>query len=321
MLQTLFFFARSAFYGTAEERSFVQWMRENGVMYYGDEYFFRFGIFLVSLNYVSEFNRKSNFRISLNAFAAHTPAEYRDMLNSARGLQYRTDHTGDRENIDKNIPESVDWRTRGIVSDVRDQGAHCGASWAFAAICSQESSWALSHNELYNLSVENIIDCCTLSNGCSGGCPYEAFQYVLEYQNGCFMTEEDYPYVGIEGVCRFDESKAKTKTKGYKMVRMDDEDDMAYKCARYGVVAALVDASSFSFQLYSSGIYEDDTCSSWKSNLSVCVVGYGKEEKTPYWILRNSWGSSWGEFGYMRFLRNANSMCGIASMSFVPISK
>ena len=322
MLQILILFAKSSSYGTIEEKSFVNWMRENGIMYSKDEYFYRFGLFLVSYNYVRDFNKKGNFRICLNKFAALTTSEYNFLLNSnAQRMDNDDDDNDDKMIKDKMIPESVDWRKNGIVNEIRDQGAECGASWAFAAICSQESSWAMKHNHLYNLSVGNIIDCCIYADGCNGGNPYEAFQYVLDYQNGYFMKEEDYPYHGFQGSCKFDKSKSITRTKGYRMVRLNDEKDMAYKCAKYGVLAAVVDGSSYSFQLYNSGIYDDHSCSSWKSNLAVCVVGYGNQDKVPYWILRNSWGNSWGENGYMKFLRNANSMCGIAYMSFVPISE
>lgn len=119
-----------------------------------------------------------------------------------------------------------------------------------------------------------------------------------------------------EGTCSFDSSKAIGKVTSYYLVFFHSESDLLYKVAQTGVVSVGIDASLASFHSYSSGIYQDSSCSSWFLDHAVACVGYGSEDGTDYWIVRNSWGTAWGEKGYVRILRGQN-MCGIASSAIV----
>ncbi|KAH0786745.1 Clan CA, family C1, cathepsin L-like cysteine peptidase [Histomonas meleagridis] len=307
------------FVSEQEEASFKEWMKENSYCFTGEDYMKRLGIFITNKRVVNDFNQNHPFKLSLNKFAAFTNSEYQSLLQTT----YPTKIPQQTETEKRNayVPDSLDWRDFNIINSIKDLGAECGASWAFTAVTAQESAWAKKHGELYNLSASNLIDCCIYASGCNGGNPYDAFQYTNDYQNGQFMSEEDYPYTGSQGACRYDSTKAITSSRSYIIVNLNDEQDMVSKCAEYGVMCASIDASSFSFQLYKGGIFEDSRCSTWKTNLAVCVVGYGVEGDVPYWIIRNSWGMSWGEDGYMKLKRNEKSMCGIASMTFVPIAE
>ncbi|KAH0790677.1 Clan CA, family C1, cathepsin L-like cysteine peptidase [Histomonas meleagridis] len=302
-----------------EETSFLNWMKENSLCYTGEDYLKRLGIFITNKRAVQDFNKDHRFKLKLNQFAALTNSEYQNLIQSK--YPFKMPENPITESHNSFTPDTLDWRDFGIVNPIRDFGSACAASWAFSAIASQESAWAKKHGDLYNLSTSNIIDCCIYSYGCNGGHPFDAFQYTNDYQSGQFMLESDYPYTGTQETCKFNASKAVTRSKNLVIVNLDDEKDMQSKCAEYGVMCASIDASSFAFQLYCSGIFDDDRCSKWQTNLAVCVVGYGVDGDVPYWILRNAWGTSWGEDGYMRLRRNKDSMCGIASMAFVPLAE
>lgn len=149
----------------SEERSFLGWMRETGNVFTGDEYHFRFGIWMTNKRIVQSHNAANlGFTLALNKFAHFTPSEYKALLGNRIG----------RKNI-KQTPkgtkiaeDSIDWRTKGVVNPIKDQGP-CGSCWAFSAIQVVESQVAITKNTLYSLSEQNILDCDTQCAGCNGG--------------------------------------------------------------------------------------------------------------------------------------------------------
>ena len=214
--------------------------------------------------------------------------------------------------------QSLDWREKGAVTGVKDQGS-CGSCWAFSTVCSIEGTWAAKHNELVSMSESNLVDCVDSCFGCSGGLMTSAFDYVIAKQGGRFNLESDYPYKPSQDRCRFSASKAVGSIRSYIEVSEGDEDELADKCAEYGPVCVAIDASQWSFQLYSGGIYDEPSCSPYNLDHGVCAVGYGTEGGQDYWIVRNSWGAAWGEAGYIRMIWKDNQ-CGIATMACVPIA-
>ena len=182
-----------------------------------------------------------------------------------------------------------------------------------------ESKYAQVNGKLYSLSEQNLVDCVTYCYGCNGGDEYISYDYVLKYQDGLWMTEDDYPYTGVDGTCKFDASKGVCKFSGYyRPTTTQDETELANACASDGVVSVAIDAGQYSFQLYSSGIYDEPRCSSSRLNHAVGLVGYGSEDGVNYWIVRNSWGPSWGEDGYIRMSKDKDNQCGIASDVIIP---
>ena len=145
-----------------------------------------------------------------------------------------------------------------------------------------------------------------------------AFDYVIQSQGGKFMLEDDYPYKPVTGTCKFDKKKGVGSVSKYVSVKRRDENDLAAKCAQYGPICVAIDAAPASFQLYSSGIYDEPYCSPNYLNHGVACVGYGTEGSTDYWIVKNSWGPTWGEAGYIRMVWRGNQ-CGIATDACVPI--
>lgn len=253
------------------------------------------------------------FSLELNHLAHLTPAEYKSLLGLKVSLKPRN---AKPSNFVAN--DAIDYREKGFVNKVKDQG-QCGSCWAFSAIQAQESQWAKVKGTLYSLSESNIVDCVKTCYGCNGGLMTLAYDYVIKYQDGMFMKEEDYPYVARQGACKFDKLKGVTKITGYVEVVEGSEADLAAKIAQNGVACIAIDASHYSFQLYSGGIYDEKKCSPEDLDHGVGCVGYGSENGKNFWIVRNSWGQGWGEKGYIRMIKDKSNQCGEASMACVPV--
>jgi len=305
--------ARSAMIHAHEEASFVQWMRETNNMFTGEEYKTRLGIWLSNKRLVQEHNKAKNFLLSMNHLAHYTPAEYKAIL----GFKQNAQNSEASAPSNYKAPESLDWREKNVVNAIKDQG-QCGSCWTFSTIQAMESQWAIKHQKLYSLSEQNLVDCVITCYGCNGGLMEPAYDYVIKYQKGKFMTEEDYPYTAKDGNCKFDASKGVTEVTGYIKIQSGSETDLAEKVAQYGPAAIAIDASHYSFQLYSSGIYDELACSSRSLDHAVGCVGYGAENGVKYWIVRNSWGTSWGEQGYIRMIKDKNNQCGEATKACIP---
>jgi cathepsin L len=214
------------------------------------------------------------------------------------------------------LPESVDWRTKGIITPVKNQGA-CGSCWAFGAVACIESNVIQNTGKTVILSTQNVVSCsknpqhCGGTGGCGGSTAELAFDTVK--QTG-IAAEKDYPYVAQTGTCK--ETVPKTaKIDGFVQLPENNYTALMNAIASVGPLAVNVAANSWSS--YRSGIFTG--CPSFTSNIVinhvVQLVGYGVDNGRPYWLIRNSWGSSWGEQGYMRLDRHADGdmkkWCGI----------
>ncbi|KAK8899396.1 hypothetical protein M9Y10_001712 [Tritrichomonas musculus] len=301
-----------------EEKSFLSWMRSTNQFYTGDEYNLRFGVWLANQRRVNEFNQQGKtFKVSMNKFAAYTPAEYNVLLGKKVTRAERPKISMNKKFVKPNS-DSVDWRESGIVNPIKDQ-ASCGSCWAFSVIQAQESQWALVNKELLDLSEQNLVDCVTSCYGCGGGDEYVSYDYVISNQQGLWNLQKDYPYTAVGGTCKFSLEKGVAKVTGYyRPTITDDEDALAAACEKDGVVSIAIDASNWSFQLYTTGIYDEPSCQPHNLDHAVGLVGFGVEDGTQYWIVRNSWGTSWGEKGYIRMVRGKNNQCGVASDVIIP---
>lgn len=300
----------------AEQKSFMSWMRENSLAFVGEEYHFRLGLWLARDRYIRDFNRGTHsFKLGHNQLSALTQAEYEAMLGFKQPVTRRAKVEVAPSNDD---PESVDYREKGWVNEVKDQG-QCGSCWAFSAIQAVESQWAKVKGELLSLSESNLVDCVNTCNACNGGMMSTAYEYIIVHQDRKFMKEEDYPYVPLEQACMFDASKAVAHIQTWVEVSWMSESDLKTKVAQNGVAAIAIYASLSSFMNYKSGIYYDLLCEPFIQNHGVGCVGYGTENGTDFWIVRNSWGKTWGEGGYIRIKRNAWNQCGVASNAIVPL--
>jgi cathepsin L len=300
-----------------EEQSFVSWMRDTNQFYVGDEYQLRLGIFLANKRLIQEHNaKKTSFKVAVNKFSAFTPAEYRSLL----GFKPMKADQAKAFTPKATAPNAatVDWRDQNVVNPIKDQG-QCGSCWTFSTCQAVESHVAIRTGTLYSFSEQNLVDCVTTCYGCNGGAMAYALQYIGQNQNGKLMLEADYPYVAVDQECQYDASKAiATGVTDYVWVYNCTETKLATTVQTVGPLCIAIDASQWSFQNYQEGIYDDSACSPDQLNHGVGLVGYGTEGTTAYWIVRNSWGTWWGEQGYVRMVKDKNNQCGEASMVFYP---
>lgn len=216
------------------------------------------------------------------------------------------------------LPKSIDWRDHGAVTHVKDQGM-CGSCWAFASIGAVEGQHFRKTGHLVSLSEQNLVDCSQIygNKGCSGGHPRMAFEYIKS--NGGIDTETTYPYVAFDAKCRYSVTSGANVT-GAIRIPMGDERKLQEAIAIVGPISVCIDASNDSFQHYSGGIYSDPACNPHRLDHAVLIVGYGTDEhQQDYYIVKNSWGSDWGENGYFRLARNHNNHCGVATEASYPL--
>ena len=197
----------------------------------------------------------------------------------------------------------VDWRTKGAVVAVKDQG-QCGSCWAFSTIGGIEGQWFLAGNTLTSLSEQEFVSCDTVDQGCQGGLMDNAYQWVIANNGGKITTETAYPYVSGGGSvpsCKETGKPTGAVITGYQDLPKN-ENQMAAWLAQNGPISVAVDATSW--QTYRGGIMSN--CRSQQLDHGVLIVGLGTSGSTQYWIVKNSWSTSWGEQGYIRLQFGTN---------------
>jgi C1A family cysteine protease len=281
----------------------------------------RFEIFKDNLRFVDEHNEKNlSYRLGLTRFADLTNDEYRSKYLGAKMEKKGERRTSLRyeARVGDELPESIDWRKKGAVAEVKDQGG-CGSCWAFSTIGAVEGINQIVTGDLITLSEQELVDCDTSYNeGCNGGLMDYAFEFIIK--NGGIDTDKDYPYKGVDGTCDQIRKNAKVVTiDSYEDVPTYSEESLK-KAVAHQPISIAIEAGGRAFQLYDSGIF-DGSCGTQLDH-GVVAVGYGTENGKDYWIVRNSWGKSWGESGYLRMARNiasSSGKCGIAIEPSYPI--
>jgi C1A family cysteine protease len=283
----------------------------------------RFRIFRENLRIIDSHNSVlgQNFTMGVNQFTDLTPEEFKTLYVS--GLKANVGLYGCKtfSGSASGLPVSIDWRTLGAVTSVKDQG-QCGSCWTFSATGAVEGAWAVSTGKLVDLSEQQLVDCATGlsygSHGCSGGQMDGAFKYIIE--NGqCALSS--YPYTsgtGKEGTCQKCSSVAHVSS--CSDVKPNDQISLKAAVAKQPVAIA-IEADTRYFQSYSSGILTSSSCG---TNLDhgVLIVGYGEQNGQKYWLVKNSWSNTWGDNGYVKIARSESTndagICGIAMQPSFP---
>ncbi|XP_046662481.1 procathepsin L-like isoform X2 [Homalodisca vitripennis] len=284
----------------------------------------RKNIFLENLQFVREHNEKFEkgevtFDVEINKYSDLTTEEFVTMMNGYKrpeGYESIGDKFDDSENV--KLPKNLDWRKKGAVTEVKDQG-FCGSCWAFSATGSLEGQHYLKTKKLVSLSEQNLMDCSTAeeNHGCHGGLMDKAFTYVQK--NKGIDTEASYPYEGYNGTCRYNPKNKGATDNGYVDITSGSEKALQKAVATVGPISVAIDGDHISFKHYKSGVYQNPDCSSTALNHGIVAVGYGSTKKGgAYWLVKNSWSSNWGMNGYAMMARNHNNMCGIATAASYP---
>ncbi len=288
-----------------------------------DEVQSRFLIYNDNLNFILQHNREQNhsYELGINHFGDWSHEEYKEYVNNGLyGAIMKTTCPKATE-ISGSLPASMDLRTKGVVNEIQDQG-QCGSCWTFSSSSAVEGAYAQKSGKLEKMSEQSLVDCVSLqygSMGCNGGSMDGAFNYI--HDNG-IASESSYPYTAKDGTCQ--KYTPVTKLSGCYDVPAN-ELQLSYQVAQR-VVSIAIQADGRTFQLYKSGVYDDANCYTGQLDHGVSLVGYGHDSSSnkDYYILRNSWATTWGESGYMRIGRNSVStsttgICGLAMMASYPV--
>jgi cathepsin L len=323
-----------AFAAKDYSREFNHFVASFDKHYTPEERALRYQVFADNMAFIEQHNAKfargeSTFTVGVNQFADLTSDEFADLvLMPQRNID---EHQRKRQNsgtCEQSYPAtsvaingSVDWRTKGVVTPIKNQG-QCGSCWSFSATGSMEGAHAISTGKLVSLSEQNLVDCSTSqgNEGCGGGWPEWAISYVIE--NKGIDTEVSYPYTATgPNTCQYNAANIGATMSGcHDIMPRKSEPALQSAIRTVGPISVAIDASHSSFQLYQSGIYYEPACSQTMLDHAVLAVGYGTVSSSgnSYYIVKNSWGTTWGMSGYIWMSLGRNNNCGIASHASYP---
>jgi len=303
------------------EYLFTSWAKQHGKTYIADEAIHRFNVFKANLDRIRAHNAAGkSHTLAMNKFGDLTNEEFRGMYNTFQNIDRSYIRSRNFANLSTvGLPNSVDWNAAGKVTPVKDQG-QCGSCWAFSTTGSVEAAYAIAANAApISLSEQELVDCSSAqgNNGCNGGLMDDAFQFIISNNGIC--TESSYPYVAAQNPSCNTGCTSAVTISGFQDVTPSNEDALQAAVAGQAVSVA-VDAGGYDWQFYSSGVLTD-ACGT-ELDHGVLAAGYGTLNGTPYWYVKNSWGSSWGQGGYILLQRGSGSgnpgECGITLSASYP---
>jgi len=310
------------------EQLFFEHMKEFNLDFAnGKEFLKRLDIFSKNFDVIESHNadKTQTYTLGVNQFTHLTFEEFVDAVHigGTRPPQLRRGPADafHAEPADASAnPASVDWSTvsPAVVGPVHNQGS-CGSCWAFSAIGAVESASKIKYGSLYDLSEQHLVSCDTTDLGCNGGWMDDAFTWMKK--NGGIGSEADYPYTsgsGQTGTCQKGVTNVKnTAPTGFTDVQTGSVTALESAVVKQPVSIA-IQANQAAFQSYKSGVLTGK-CGQ-RLDHGVLLVGYGTDaaSKLNYWKVKNSWGVTWGEQGYVRILKDNSDLCGVLDAPSYP---
>ena len=305
-------FTLTLYFGSNSNSEFDAYLDKYNKSYNSSEYMYRLKIFNTNLDYIilSNENTTKTYKLGLNNFTDMTHIEFKKQYLNLNLLPLLNKSNYVYNNV--SIPSNLDWRSSGLVTDVKNQG-QCGSCWAFSAIGAIEGQHALTTGKLTSLSEQNLVDCAYnySCDGCGGGWPDKAIQYVID--NNGVDSESSYPYITNDEKCMFNKSNVVANISNVvanisKVVLLPSQNmtTLYNAIGTVGPISVALDAE-YDFQLYSSCIFESKECSKTMLDHAVLAIGYGISiNQNKYLIIKNSWGGGrWGDgWIYIFFYQN-----------------
>lgn len=314
---------------------FEDWMKEYRIQYPGQhKYLDMYEKWVSNDKFIKEMNSKNlSYTLAHNQFSAMDTDDFKDFISSEKNRILLNNTLNIEQNLQysfhlQSLPTSVNWVEMGAVTEIKNQG-QCGSCWSFSTTGALEGAYFVKYGELLSFSEQQLVDCDNLKNGgrdmgCNGGLMDNAFKWISK--NGGICTEVDYPYVSGEtktnGACQKSCTKVlNTDIKSYVDVIPSSDDEMMTALTKQPVSVA-IQANQRSFQLYSSGVLTDD-CGT-ELDHGVLLVGYGNMNNENYYIIKNSWGTTWGMDGYIYIGRGSqynkgDGQCGVLLQGSYPV--
>jgi hypothetical protein len=312
-------------------RPFEYWMNEYNIQIQSEEHFYDIlKKWIINELYIKRINaEKRSYTLGHNQFSGMDEFDFIQYIIKNHEVFHdpnRKKYNYILKNTSQSLPAAVDWVNIGYVTPVKDQG-QCGSCWSFSTTGALEGAYGIKYDTLVPFSEQQLVDCDNIKNdgkdhGCNGGLMDNAFSWI--HNNGGLCQELDYPYISGNGKSSTCQTSCQNipNSRISTYIDVSQGDTYLMSALAQQPVSVAIQADNRDFQLYHSGVFTGK-CGTTLDH-GVLAVGYGNESGEDYYLVKNSWGVSWGENGYIKLGRGAKyndgkGQCGILMEASYPV--